>query len=197
MIGVTMFRQKHLFSEPVGDGHWDLKNKNTQETLYFEVKDKQNRAGFVAFGVYKERGICKLHEYLKEYVPMLITGNTKTEERQNIINQFQESTKPEVLLGTIGALGTGCTLTKSNYVLFLNKGWVVTDVRQAEDRCHRKGTTSNVTVVSYIVKNTLDERIEEILIEDGLNIDRIIDGKSIRSNKSLLNKLLRSDEFGS
>src|SRR5262245_37345869 len=59
-----MLRQKHLFSEPVGDGHWNLKNKKTQKTLSFEVKDKQNRAGFFAFMVFKESDVdirCVLH----------------------------------------------------------------------------------------------------------------------------------------
>lgn len=47
-----MLRRKHLFAEP-GVEHWNMKH-NDQNDLLFEVTDKKNRAGFVAFQVLKE-----------------------------------------------------------------------------------------------------------------------------------------------
>ena len=40
-------------------------------------------------------------------------------------------------MGTVQAMGTGYTLTRSQYVVFLNKVWSPTDNEQAEDRAHR------------------------------------------------------------
>ena len=83
-------------------------------------------------------------------------------------------------------------MTRSQYVVFLNKMWICTDNEQAEDRCHRRGTTGSVTVISVIVKNSIDERVEEILANDKMYIDKVVDGIPVfkMSNRQIFNKLM-------
>lgn len=155
-----------------------------------ELQDNDNPC--VIFSMYKE-GLYTLQKELAEYNPLLLTGDiTSASKKQEIINAFQEEKRSDVLMGTIQAMGTGYTLTRSQYVVFLNKMWICTDNEQAEDRCHRRGTTGSVTVISVIVKNSIDERVEEILANDKMYIDKVVDGIPVfkMSNRQIFNKLM-------
>lgn len=168
----------------------DAVKQDAIKKLIEELYENNNSA--VVFSKYKD-GLYALHESLKEtYNPFIMTGNIKdTGIRQEMVNNFQNSTNAETIMGTIDTMGTGYTLTKSNYVIFLNKDWVVGNNQQAEDRCHRIGTVDTVTVISVIVKDSVDERVEEILENDQFYIDQVIDGVvRFKSNKDLLSKLL-------
>ena len=155
-----------------------------------ELQDNDNPC--VIFSMYKE-GLYTLQKELAEYNPLLLTGDiTSASKKQEIINAFQKEKRSDVLMGTIQAMGTGYTLTRSQYVVFLNKMWICTDNEQAEDRCHRRGTTGSVTVISVIVKNSIDERVEEILANDKMYIDKVVDGIPVfkMSNRQIFNKLM-------
>lgn len=76
---------------------------------------------------------------------------------------------------TIGAMGTGITLTAASTVIFADKDWTVSANRQAEDRAHRIGTKENVNVITVVAKNTIDEYVEAILQEKELYTDLIMD----------------------
>lgn len=151
-----------------------------------------NDGACTIFSCYKD-GLFELAHNLKEYDPLILTGDVKkVEDKQALVDQFQTNKNNKVMMGTIQAMSTGFTLTKASYVIFLNKDWTVTNNRQAEDRCHRIGTTSNVTIITVLVKDSIDERVEEILNSDEVYIDRVVDGKITfkLGNKEMLNKLL-------
>ena len=155
-----------------------------------ELRDNENPA--VIFSMYKE-GLYILQDELKDYNPLLLTGDIKkVEDKQALINEFQNA-KSDIIMGTIQAMGTGYTLTRSNYVIFLNKTWTCTDNEQAEDRCHRRGTTGNVTVITVLVKDSIDERVEEILANDKLYIDKVVDGIPVfrMDSKQVFDMLMR------
>ena len=97
----------------------------------------------------------------------------------------------KVAIGTIGAMGTGLTLNKASYVFFMDKAWNSGDNAQAEDRAHRIGTVGAVNVISMVAKGTIDEAVEDYLLENKDLIDRVVDGKGSKQDiKTILNKLL-------
>lgn len=151
----------------------------------------ENDEPCVIFSCYK-KPLYDLAEMLKKYNPLVVTGDiAKSEDRQALVDKFQNDKKHKVMLGTIDALGTGFTLTRSSYVLFLNKHYVQPYNEQAEDRCHRIGSTNNVTIISFIVKNSVDEKVEQILQNDKMYIDLAVDGKvSPAKQKELIDILL-------
>lgn len=106
-----------------------------------------------------------------------ITGATPDEDRQSIVNTFQNTNGIQVLIGTIGAMGTGLTLTAGTVEVFMDEPWNMALKEQAVDRCHRIGQKSNITVYTLLTKNTIDERIHEIVSEKGELADKLIDGK--------------------
>lgn len=116
-------------------------------------------------------------EKLKSYNPAYITGNTKADDRMNEVTSFQNDKNCKVIIGTIGAMGTGLTLTAAQNVIFLDSPWNMALKAQAEDRAHRIGTKGTVSVITLCCRDTIDERIEEIVQKKGEISDALIDGK--------------------
>lgn len=116
-------------------------------------------------------------EKLKSYNPAYITGATKADERMKEVNRFQTDDKCKVIVGTIGAMGTGLTLTAAQNVIFLDSPWNMALKAQAEDRAHRIGTKGTVSVITLCCRDTIDERIEELVEKKGQIADALVDGK--------------------
>lgn len=125
----------------------------------------------------------------KKYKVARITGQTKDNERQDIVDNFQ-SGDISVLIGTIGAMGTGLTLTAGTVEIFLDEPWNRAKKEQAEDRCHRIGQKQNITIYTLLCKNTIDERIHELVYKKGAMADALVDGKVVGNKRRLLESLL-------
>lgn len=116
-------------------------------------------------------------EKLKSYNPAYITGATKADERMKEVERFQNDVNCDVIIGTIGAMGTGLTLTAAQNVIFLDSPWNMALKAQAEDRAHRIGTKGTVNIITLVCKDTIDERIEELVEKKGQIADALVDGK--------------------
>lgn len=127
---------------------------------------------------------------LKQYNPALITGQTKDSDRTIQQDKFRNDDSCKVIVGTIGAMGTGLTLTAGTTVIFLDEPWNKALFEQAVDRAHRIGTKNNVTIYSIMCKGTIDERIHDLIYKKGQMSDAIIDGKIVGNKTEILNYLL-------
>ena len=101
---------------------------------------------------------------LQQYNPVVITGEVADVDRQGIVNRFQNDPEVKVILGTIGAMGTGLTLTAATVVVFLDEPWTDAMKNQAIDRAHRIGTKFAVTVYTLISHDTYDEDVHAIVM---------------------------------
>jgi SNF2 family DNA or RNA helicase len=119
-----------------------------------------------------------------------ITGETPDNQRQLIVDTFQNKTTINVLIGTIGAMGTGLTLTAATVVIFVDEPWNKALYDQAVDRCHRIGQKNNITIYNLLTKGTVDERIHELVYKKGLFSDAIIDGKIMGNKTEIFNYLI-------
>lgn len=114
---------------------------------------------------------------LSKYNPAYITGDVKQEERMNEVDRFQNDERCKVIIGTIGAMGTGLTLTSAQNVIFLDEPWTKALKNQAEDRAHRIGTKGTVSIITLMCKDTIDDRIHDLIEKKGKMSDALIDGK--------------------
>ena len=129
-------------------------------------------------------------ERLNKYNPAVITGEINDTIRSSMVDKFQNNDSCKVIIGTIGAMGTGLTLTAGSIVIFLDEPWTKGNKEQCVDRCHRIGTNQNVTIYTLMGKNTIDERIHEIVEQKGAMSDAIVDGKIVGNKAQLLEFLL-------
>lgn len=124
----------------------------------------------------------EIEKRLKGYKVGVITGDTKDQQRQLLVDKFQNH-ELEVMVGTIGAMGTGITMTAATVEIFMDEPWNRANFEQAVDRCHRIGQTQNLRIFVLLCKNTIDERIHELIYKKGLMSDMLVDGKVPEGNK--------------
>ena len=130
------------------------------------------------------------HRLCKKYSPAVITGETKDEERQNMVGYFQNNDDCKVIIGTSGAMGTGITLTEGTVEIFVDEPWNMALKEQCVDRCHRIGQKNNLTIYTIMAKDTIDERIHDIVEKKGIMSDAIVDGKITENKRELLEYLI-------
>lgn len=109
-----------------------------------------------------------LHEVvdaLKRIYPkaVTVTGRDDSASRQRAVDSFQRDPKVNIIICSIKAAGTGLTLTASSNVGFVEFPWTYADCEQCEDRAHRIGQLSSVTASYFLGKNTIDEKIYNII----------------------------------
>lgn len=124
-----------------------------------------------------------------KYSVSCITGETKDADRQLIVNAFQDEVY-KVLIGTIGAMGTGLTLTAGTVEIFVDEPWTMAAKEQAIDRCHRIGQKNNITVYTLLSKNTIDEKIHSIVEGKGKLANALVDGATTIDKGELVDYLL-------
>lgn len=92
-----------------------------------------------------------------------ITGETKPDERQAIVNALQAGQLRGVAL-TIQAGGVGLTLTRAAHMLFVDLDWTPALNAQAEARIKRIGQkAAHVHYTTMVVRHPVDERVLQLL----------------------------------
>lgn len=152
---------------------------------------KENNEKFIVFSNWSSM-IKSAYDMLSKYMKCeIITGETPQNDRMRIIDNFTNNS--DCILGTVGALGTGFNLTAATTIIFLDSPWNRATKVQAEDRAYRIGTKSNVSIITLVCKDSIDERIEEIIYKKGIMSDVIVDMKvDLHQNKSAVVDFLLS-----
>lgn len=88
-----------------------------------------------------------------------LEGATRVEERQAIIDEFNENADIPVFLLTTGSGGTGINLTAANKVIIFDQSDNPQDDVQAENRAHRLGQTREVEVIKLVTRGTIEELV--------------------------------------
>jgi non-specific serine/threonine protein kinase len=96
-------------------------------------------------------------EYGRPYC--LLTGKTSQKKRKEQVHLFQEDAKNQVFLISIKAGGTGLNLTRADYVFILDPWWNPFVEEQAIARAHRIGREQPISVIRFISKNSIEEKI--------------------------------------
>ena len=87
-------------------------------------------------------------------------GETDQEERQNIVDNFQDPDNPlRFFVGQPRTGGYGITLTAANTVIYYSNSYDLEIRLQSEDRAHRIGQENKVTYIDLVSPGTIDEKI--------------------------------------
>lgn len=93
------------------------------------------------------------HTYLR------LDGATKIEQRQILMERFNNDKKIFCFILSTRSGGIGVNLTGADTVIFYDSDWNPTMDAQAQDRCHRIGQTRDVYIYRLISVDTIEERI--------------------------------------
>lgn len=130
----------------------------------------------VVFSTFKDT-LNTLKEDLKQYKPLLCTGDVPDVIINENIEKFQNDNEHMVMLCTTSKMGTGVTLNRATHAIFVSNPWTAADCQQCEDRIHRIGSKKPVFIHYLISNNTIDQRVDELVHDKGAISDYIIDDK--------------------
>lgn len=106
------------------------------------------------------------------FKPFIINGDTSTksgssQNRQNLIDQFQDAEGFNVIILSTVAVGFGVNVQKANHVIHFTRCWNPAKEDQATDRAYRIGQTKDVYVYYPTVRDselmTFEETLDELL----------------------------------
>jgi len=127
-------------------------------------------------------------------IAVTVSGDNTTQERQEAVQRFQTDESVRLFIGTIGAAGTGITLTAASHVLFAELDWTPANLQQAEDRVHRIGQQNSVSIYYLVVDRSIDSKLAKTHIRKTEGITRITDIQKPELNEKDLDDILEEDE---
>jgi SNF2 family DNA or RNA helicase len=101
-----------------------------------------------------------------------ITGSVSSSQRQNIVDQFQESPTPLALVGQIQAAGTGLNIQAASVVILCEPQIKPSLEVQAIARAHRMGQVRKVQVHRLILPESVDEQMLAMLARKQSEFDQ-------------------------
>ncbi|KAF7152649.1 hypothetical protein RHSIM_Rhsim01G0209100 [Rhododendron simsii] len=100
---------------------------------------------------------------LRSNIPFVrLDGTLNLQQREKVIKQFSEESNILVLLMSLKAGGVGINLTAASNAFVLDPWWNPAVEEQAVMRIHRIGQTKEVMIKRFIVKGTVEERMEAV-----------------------------------
>jgi SNF2 family DNA or RNA helicase len=91
-----------------------------------------------------------------------LTG--QTENRGDLVMEFQRDPGPGVFLISLKAGGSGLNLEAASYVILYDPWWNPAVENQAIDRTHRIGQTKTVFAYRLLVRNSIEDKIRQLQI---------------------------------
>ena len=86
-------------------------------------------------------------------------GGVSNDARAHAVEAFQKDPKIKYFVGQPQSGGIGLTLTAASYAIYYSNSFDLEVRLQSEDRCHRIGTTKNVTYIDIEANKTIDKKI--------------------------------------
>jgi SNF2 family DNA or RNA helicase len=94
-----------------------------------------------------------------------ITGDTSGAQRQHIIDEFSTDPNATVLVSQIEAGGLGINLQAAQVVILMEAQFKPSIEWQAIARVHRMGQSRSVMVHRLLARNTIEERLVQLIAE--------------------------------
>ena len=178
---------------------WNLDlSKSTKAARLIEILNEalDDKRKVLVFSFYLDT-INKLKEYLGDRALPVINGSVDPDERQNIIDKFDQAEAGSVLLVQISSGGTGLNIQSASVVILCEPQLKPSIEAQAIARSHRMGQSRTVLVYRLLAENTIDERMMRLLTKKQELFDTYADESSAHEMIELDMKSLMDDEYNS
>lgn len=107
--------------------------------------------------------VYELQEILKEYHPLIGTGDMPDDEVIKNKDLFQEDDYHKIFIATVAKCGTGLSLNRARYMICLDQPWTAAKEEQITDRIHRVNNKEAVFIYNLICEDTIDVAVAGIL----------------------------------
>jgi SNF2 family DNA or RNA helicase len=110
---------------------------------------------------------------------LMLTG--ATEDRQQLVEQFQTDNSRTVFLLSLKAAGFGLNLTAASYAVLYDPWWNPAVEAQAIDRTHRIGQTKPVFAYRLLAAGTIEQKIRVLQQEKAALAAAVVQEESLAS----------------
>ncbi|CAO2814655.1 unnamed protein product [Amaranthus hypochondriacus] len=110
-----------------------------------------------------------------------LDGTLNQQQRERVLKKFSEDSNVMVLLMSLKAGGVGINLTAASNAFVLDPWWNPAVEEQAVMRIHRIGQTKAVTIKRFIIKGTVEERMEAVQARKQRMIAGALTDQEVRS----------------
>ena len=143
----------------------------------------------VIFSTFKQT-VTELETRLLKYNPLIGTGDLPDNMISDNIDKFQNNDENKVFIGTWQKCGTGFTLNKASYLIFIDTPWTDGAFQQASDRIHRIGSKNPVFIYVLVCTDSIDEKVLEIVNDKAALADFIVDDQITAKSLASLQKYI-------
>lgn len=127
----------------------------------------EKRERVIVFTQFKEitEPLSDFLQTIFQHQGLVLHGEIPVKKRKDIVAKFQGQEYVPFMVLSIKAGGVGLNLTAANHVIHFDRWWNPAAENQATDRAFRIGQTKNVIVHKFIMKGTIEEKID-LMLED-------------------------------
>lgn len=179
-ILASLLRLRQICCHPalIDSAHRDMPSAKLEELLerLEELRDEGNQV--LVFSQFVE-----MLELIREKLTtagighLMLTG--QTENRDELVQQFQTDRKNTVFLLSLKAAAFGLNLTAASYVILYDPWWNPAVEAQAIDRTHRIGQREAVNAYRFIARGTVEEKIRALQKEKSALAGAIVQEESL------------------
>ncbi len=108
---------------------------------------------------------------------LMLTG--KTQNREELVDQFQEDESITAFLLSLRAAGSGLNLTAASYVILFDPWWNPAVEAQAIDRTHRIGQVNAVNAYRLIAQGTVEDKIQSLQLQKETLANQVVQEESL------------------
>ena len=120
---------------------------------------------------------------LPEVKYIKLQGSVSLKQRNLSIKEFESNVSLKICFLSLTSSSEGITLVSANHLVFMDSWWNKSKMIQASDRIHRIGQLKQVNIYFLQVENTIEEKIEELLVKKEKMSNLILNNWNIKDKE--------------
>ena len=121
----------------------------------------------------------------------LLTGAMSSGERKTAMDRFRKEPAPRLLLVSLRAGGVGLNLGEATHVVVFDRWWNPAVEMQAIYRAHRFDREGPLHVVRFLVTDSVEERIAEILDRKECTFEDVVEAPETVARRFTVKELMQ------
>jgi non-specific serine/threonine protein kinase len=182
LVLAQLMKLKQICNHPaqlVGSGEYSPEQSGKFQRLAAlceELGERQEKA--LVFTQFREitEPLARFLEGVFGRPGLVLHGGTAVAQRRRLVELFQSEEGPPFFVLSLKAGGTGLNLTAASHVIHFDRWWNPAVENQATDRAFRIGQSRNVLVHKFVVRGTVEEKIDAMIAEKSSLAGDVIDG---------------------
>lgn len=121
---------------------------------------------------------------------IMLSGDTCATKRPELIRKFRTEPEYKVMFVSSSAASEGFTAIEAKKVILMEHWWNNARDLQLGDRIHRIGQDTNVHVIKYMIKDTIEDKMMNLIDKKTMTIDAILEGKNIENVEEWMDRVI-------